>query len=138
MDHGIVFALLAAETSTLNSGPASGGPSMRREDVSVERLAAALLSRDVAVRDRLTRQGAFVRAVLILEALPRGEDLTPTTVTRALHRALCQPTDPTGPSHLASYHQKEAEKLLGDLADTDELADLFSSYDGYNRQRPSR
>ena len=111
---------------------------MRREDVSVERLAAALLFRDLAARDGLTRQWAFVRAVLMLEALPRGEDLTPTTLTRALHGALCQSTDPTAPRHMARYHQKEAEKLLGDLADTDELADLFSSYDGYNRQRHSR
>ena len=63
---------------------------MRREHVSVERLAAALLFRDVAAREAMTRQWAFVRAVLMLEALPRGEDLTPTALTRALQGALCQ------------------------------------------------
>jgi hypothetical protein len=38
---------------------------------------------------------------------------------------------------MASYHQKEAEKLLADLADTGGLAELFSNYEGYNRQAPS-
>jgi hypothetical protein len=109
---------------------------MRREDVSVERLAAALLFRDLPARDGLTRQWAFVRAVLLLEALPRGEDLTPTTLTRALHGALCQSTDPTAPRHIASHHQKEAEKLLADLADAEQLAELFGTYDEYNRQPP--
>ena len=107
---------------------------MRREDLSVERLAAALLFRDASARGGLTRQLAFVRAVLVLEALPRDEELTPITLTRALHRALCQSTDPTASSHLAGYHQNEAEKLLADLADTRELAELFAVYDGYNRQ----
>jgi len=110
---------------------------MRREDLSVERLAAALLFRDLPARDGLTRQWAFVRAVLLLEALPRGEDLTATTLTRALHGALCQSTDPTAPRHIASYHQTEAEKLLADLADTHQLAELFGSYDAYNREPPS-
>jgi hypothetical protein len=110
---------------------------MRREDVSVERLAAALLFRDASARGGLTHQWAFVRAVLILEALSRGDELAPRMLTRALHGALCQSTDPKAPAHMASYHQKEAEKLLADLADTEQLAELFSSYDGYNRQPPS-
>ena len=110
---------------------------MRREDLTVERLAAALLFRDVPGRETSTRQWAFVRAVLMLEALPRGEDLTPTSLTRALHGALCQSTDPTAPRHNASWHQNEAEKLLADLTDTDQLAELFASYDGYNRQLAS-
>jgi len=96
-----------------------------------------LLFRDAAARDGMTRQWAFVRAVLMLEALPRDEDLTPTTLARALHGALCQSTDPTAPRHVARYHQKEAERLLADLADTEQLAELFASYDGYNRHPPS-
>lgn len=110
---------------------------MRREDVSVERLAAALVFRDVAAREATTRQWAFVRAVLVLEALPRGEELTPTALTGALHGALCQSTDPIAPRHMASYHLAEAEKLLADLVDTDQLAELFAAYDGYNRKPPS-
>jgi hypothetical protein len=107
---------------------------MRREDLTVERLAAALLFRDVAARGAMTRQWAFVRPVLMLEALPRGKDLTPTALTRALHDALCQSTDPMAPRHVASYHLREAEKLLADLADTEQLAELFAAYDDYNRQ----
>jgi len=48
-----------------------------------------------------------------------------------------QSTDPTAPRHIASYHQTEAEKLLADLADTHQLAELFGSYDAYNREPPS-
>jgi hypothetical protein len=50
-----------------------------------------------------------------------------------------------GPEHAAGRRQRrtlgcgetEAERLLADLADTDELAELFAVYEGYKRQPPS-
>ncbi len=106
---------------------------MRREDLTVERLAAALLLPSGAALEAMTRQWAFVRAVLVLEGLARGQELTPLSLSEALHQAMCQSTEPTAPPHSSRYHLPEAEGLLADLADTEALSELFAEYDRYNR-----
>jgi hypothetical protein len=59
------------------------------------------------------------------------------TTRRPARRLSAGGLQPRLARHTARYHLKEAEKLLADLADAEQLAELFGTYDAYNRQLPS-